>query len=99
MKASRANELRSIIALALLCGGAHARAQSPPVALAIPQAPAPATAKNSASNGATVVGVRIVTQEGKGLSEAPANLAGLPGKPLEPNQVAESIRQLYRTGN
>jgi outer membrane protein insertion porin family len=40
-----------------------------------------------------------VTQDGKVLSEAPANLAVQSGKPLEPSKVAESIRQLYRTGN
>jgi outer membrane protein insertion porin family len=104
MKASRANELRSIVVLALLFGGAHARAQSPPptVAPALPQVTGPA-AQNSAAIGTNVgtnvAGVRIVTQDGKVLSDAPADLAVPTGKPLDPNQVAESIRKLYRTGD
>src|SRR5271165_425637 len=108
MKASRANELRSIVALALLFGGAHARAQSPPpaIARALPQVTGPA-AQNSAgidtnvgtNVGANVAAVRIVTQDGRVLSDAPADLTVQTGKPLDPNQVAESIRKLYRTGD
>jgi outer membrane protein insertion porin family len=108
MKSSRANELRSIVALALLFGGAHARAQSPPpaVAPALPQVTGPA-AQNSAgiganigtNVGANVAALRIVTQDGKVLSDAPADLTVQTGKPLDPNQVAESIRKLYRTGD
>jgi len=99
MKASRANELRTIVALALLLGSAHARAQSPPAAspsVAPPSAPA---AQNSTATAANVVAVRIVTQDGKVLSGAPANVTVATGKPLDPNQVAESIRKLYRTGD
>ena len=98
MKASRANELRSIVALVLLSGGAHARAQSPPSA---PVAPAQVTvplAQNPPSSAANVAAVRIVTQDGKVLSDAPTDLAVQPGKPLDHNQVAESIRKLYRSG-
>src|SRR5580704_6183387 len=108
MKSSRANELRSIVALALLFGGAHARAQSPPpaVAPALPQVTGPA-AQNSAgigtnigtNVGANVAAVRIVTQDGKVLSDTPPDLTVQTGKPLDPNQVAESIRKLYRTGD
>src|SRR5271154_3882063 len=107
MKASRANELRRIVALALLFGGAHARAQSPTptVAPAVPQATGSA-AQNSAnvgtnvgtSVGANVAAVRIVAQDGKVLSDAPPDLSVQIGKPLDPNHVAESIRKLYRTG-
>jgi outer membrane protein assembly factor BamA len=99
MKASRANELRSIVALVLLFGGAHARAQSPPPA---PVAPAQVTvplAQNPPSIAANVAAVRIVTQDGKVLSDAPKDLAVQPGKPLDSNQIAESIRKLYRTGD
>jgi outer membrane protein insertion porin family len=99
MKASRANELRSIIALALLFGGAHARAQSPPsVPVVLTQGSAPVT-QNSASIPAKVAAVRIVARDGKVLSDAPMDLPVQPGKPLDPNQVAETIRKLYRTGN
>src|SRR5580700_2245240 len=108
MKSSGANELRSIVALALLFGGAHARAQSPPpaIARALPQVTGPA-AQNSAgigtnigtNVGANVAAVRIVTQDGKVLSDTPPDLTVQTGKPLDPNQVAESIRKLYRTGD
>jgi outer membrane protein insertion porin family len=43
--------------------------------------------------------VRIVAEDGRVLSEAPAGLSVAVGKPLEPEQVAESIRALYRTGD
>jgi outer membrane protein insertion porin family len=99
MKASRANELRTIVALALLFGGAHARAQLPPsTPPAIPPMAAPA-APSSTSNGANVVAIRIVTQDGKVLSDAPANIAVQTGKPLDSSQVAEGIRKLYRSGD
>jgi len=48
---------------------------------------------------ATVVAVRIVTEDGRVLSEAPAGLSVAIGKPLDRDQVAESIRALYRTGD
>jgi outer membrane protein insertion porin family len=99
MKASRANELRSIVALALLFGGAHTRAQSPPpgpIALAQVTVPVPQDSPSTASN---VAAVRIVNQDGKVLSDPPTDLPLQPGKPLDPNQVAASIRKLYRTGD
>jgi outer membrane protein insertion porin family len=99
MKASRANELRSIVALALLFGGAHTHAQSPPPgpgALARVTEPGP---QDSASPRANVAAVRILNQDGKVLSGAPSDLPLQPGKPLDPNQVAASIRKLYHTGD
>jgi outer membrane protein assembly factor BamA len=98
MKASRANELRSIVALVLLFGVAHARAQSPPSASVAPAQVTVPLAQNPPSSAANVAAVRIVTQDGKVLSDAPTDLAVQPGKPLDHNQVAESIRKLYRTG-
>jgi outer membrane protein insertion porin family len=100
MKASRTNELRSIVvALALLFGGARALAQSP--VAAVPgdaQSLAPA-AQNPASNAPRVVAVQMVTEGGKVLSNAPANVSVQIGKPLDPSEVAESIRRLYHTGD
>src|SRR5580704_1709922 len=99
MKASRANELRGIIALAFLLGGMPARAQSPAAAgTALPQVTTTAP-QHSTAIGVNVAGVRIVTQDGKILLDAPTDLPVQAGKPLDPNQVAESIRKLYRTGN
>src|SRR5271154_5189165 len=97
MKASRANGLRSLVALALLSGAGRSCAQSPQGA-----PPAPATSPaidTSAGNNAVVTAVRIVTEDGKVLSEAPAGLAIQTGKPLDRAQVADSLRTLYRTGN
>jgi outer membrane protein assembly factor BamA len=100
MKASGANELRSIVVtLALLYGGAEARAQTsmvPPSGIvAIPKP----TDQNPTSSRPNVVAVRIVTQDGKVLPNAPSNVTVQPGKPLEPSEVAESIRRLYRAGD
>jgi outer membrane protein insertion porin family len=99
MKASRANELRGIIALALLLGGMPALAQSPAAAgRALPQVTTPAP-QGSTAIGASVAAVRVVTQDGKILQDAPADLPVQAGKSLDPQQVAESIRKLYRTGD
>ncbi len=43
--------------------------------------------------------MRIVTEDGRVLSEKPAGLPISIGKPLDRDQVAESIRTLYRTGD
>jgi len=43
--------------------------------------------------------VRIVTEDGRVLSEAPSGVSVGVGRPLDRDQVAESIRALYRTGD
>jgi len=99
MKASRANELRIIVALVLLWGGTYARAQSPPSTPPSGIAPETEPARqNATSNGAKVVAVRMVTQDGRVLSNAPANATVETGKPLDSDEIAESIRKLYATG-
>jgi outer membrane protein insertion porin family len=50
-------------------------------------------------SGDRVIGVRLVTEDGRVLSETPAGVSVQPGKPLDRAQVAESIRALYRTGD
>ncbi len=76
------------MALALLFVAGVARAQTPQeVSGASSEAQAP------------VVGVRIVSEEGRVLSEAPAGLSIEIGKPLDRSKVAESLRALYRTGD
>jgi len=47
---------------------------------------------------ALVMAVRTVTEDGRVLSEPPAGVSVAVGKPLDRDQVAESIRALYRTG-
>src|SRR6266478_6343132 len=97
MKAHGEQGLRKIVAAALLMGIAqgHACAQL--------EAPAgqvsAAAAQNSANTAENVVAVRIVTEDGRVLSEAPAGLSISMGKPLDREQVADSIRVLYRTGD
>src|SRR6266478_1985941 len=88
MKAHCEQGLRKIVAAALLMGVAQGRAQA--------QQEAAAGQVSAAEN---VVAVRIVTEDGRVLSEAPAGLPISIGKPLDREQVAESIRALYRTGD
>jgi outer membrane protein assembly factor BamA len=97
MKAHCGQGLRIIVAATLLIGAAsgYARAQ---------QETRTGKVNDSASQGAaelaeTVVAVRIVTEDGRVLSETPAGLPVSIGKPLDRDQVAESIRALYRTGD
>jgi len=95
MKAHCGKRLRNIAAAALLMGVAlgHAQAQQE-----TPEASARAS-QNAASTAEPVVAVRIVTEDGRVLSEKPAGPAISIGKPLDREQVAESIRALYRTGD
>jgi len=46
-----------------------------------------------------VVEVRIVREDGKILAESPRGIAVETGKPLEREQIADSLRALYRTGD
>jgi outer membrane protein insertion porin family len=87
MKCRWNNGLPAILLLGLTLGGARAHAQTTPEAqTAMAAVPKLASA-------------RVVTEDGKVLE---ANLQNLPveaGKPLQPEQVAASIRILYQTGN
>ena len=47
----------------------------------------------------TVVGVRIVRQDGTVIKDSPTGLAVETGKPLNRTQVASSLRTLYRSGD
>ncbi len=95
MKVRWANGLPSIFVLALPLGAALSRAQSPP------DAPAGVTASVSqnASENEAVVGVRVVSEDGRVLVDSPTRLQIQTGKPLDRTQIAESLRTLYRTGN
>jgi outer membrane protein insertion porin family len=87
MKCRWNNGLRAIVLLGLTLGGPSLHAQTSPES----QAAKPAEPK--------LAGVRVVTEDGKVLQ---ANLQNLPvkaGEPLQPEQVATSIRILYQTGN
>jgi outer membrane protein insertion porin family len=97
MKAHCEEGLRKIVAATLLVGVAQGHAQARQETPA-GQVSAAAT-QNTASAPENVVAVRIVTEDGGVLSEAPAGLPISLGKPLDREQVAESIRMLYRTGD
>ena len=94
MKAHCGNGLRKIVAAALLMGVAlgHAQAQQE-----TPEASARAS-QNAASTAEPVVAVRIVTEDGRVLSEKPAGPAISIGKPLDREQVAQSIRAYFAVG-
>src|SRR5260370_4368255 len=97
MKAYCGQGLRNFAAAALLLGvalgTAHAQQGTPA------QEPGTPASQNAADAAETVVAVRIVTEDGRVLSEAPAGLGVAAGKPLDREQVAESSRGLYRTGH
>jgi len=62
------------------------------------QAQAEAKAQTLAAE-APVVAVRIVTEDGRVLSESPLGIAVQIGKPLDREQVARSLRALYGLGD
>src|SRR5271167_5035686 len=88
MKLRRCRGLRGTVVFALLFVAARSYGQ----ALAEGQ-----TQTHQA--GAPVVAVRIVTEDGRALSESPSGLAVEVGKPLNREQVAQSLRALYGLGD
>src|SRR5216684_4151301 len=92
MKVNCGKGLRSVVAAALLFGAALAHAQSPQ------NTPPPPAAEIPPVAGEPVVAVRIVTEDGRVLSEAPGDVGMELGKPLERARIEESIRRLYRGG-
>src|SRR5450755_1260435 len=94
MKWCRANRLRAFVALALLSAAAHARAQEAPPAS--PANPAPVKVSSSTDN---VVAVRVVTEDGRVLSDCPRGVPVEIGKPLSRSDVAAGLRALYRLGD
>lgn len=53
----------------------------------------------AAETAAPLVAVRIVTEDGRVLSESPSGISVEQGKPLDRDQLARSIRTLYGTGD
>jgi len=77
-----------MVVFALLFGAAKSQAQ----------AQAEALAGGHVADG-PVLAVRVVTEDGRMLSESPAGLAVEIGKPLDREQVARSLRALYGLGD
>src|SRR5579859_921734 len=92
MKVNCGTGLRSVVAAAALFGAAQAHAQLPQ------NAPSPPTVEAAPVTGEPVVAVRIVSEDGRVLSEAPDKVGVEIGKPLDRARIAESIRRLYRGG-
>jgi outer membrane protein assembly factor BamA len=88
MKSSWGRRWGGIVVFTLLFGAAKSPAQA--------QAEAQAGARAAE---APVAAVRIVTEDGRVLSESPAGLAVEIGKPLDREQVARSLRALYGLGD
>lgn len=94
MKWCRANRLRAFLALALLSGARHARAQETPAPSAdVVSQPKPASSQ------VNVVAIRVVTDDGRVLSDCPRGVPVEIGKPLQRSDVAAGLRALYRTGD
>lgn len=88
MKCRWSKGLRGIFLLAAALGGTPAHAQSgPPIAA------------GEKANSPKVVSIRVVSADGKVLQADPRGLAVQAGHPLDAEQVASSIRSLYRSGN
>lgn len=68
-----------------------------PAAWGVPQAAASQTAQTPEAD--KVVSYRVVREDGSVLLENPANLPIQIGKSLDADEVAQSIRYLYRQGN
>jgi outer membrane protein insertion porin family len=80
----------------------NSQQQAPPQPPAQAQEPTPSPAavppKTVEAPGPIVTAVRIVDEQGKVLLESPSYISVQPGKPLERDEVADSIRTLYHTG-
>jgi outer membrane protein assembly factor BamA len=89
MKLGWANGLRGIVALALLSGAATTHAQTPQSSSS-PAEPAEQP---------VVLATRVVSEDGRVLSEPVKGINVEIGKPLDRTKVAESLRLLYKTGD
>lgn len=88
MKSKRGKGLRRIGVFALLSGAAWSAGVARPEAKA-----------QTLPAELPVIGVRIVAEDGRVLSESPSGIAVEIGKPPDRDQVASSIRALYGTGD
>jgi outer membrane protein insertion porin family len=93
MKWRWAYGLRAIVAIALLGGGALAHGQTVPVAGDVA-----APARTAIPEG-VIVAVRVVTEDGRVLSDCPRGVPVEIGKVLNRSDVAAGLKALYRTGD
>ena len=93
MKQNGVKWLRIFGALMLLCRAPLTYGQIRPSTIA------PAGAQQDAEAAPTVVGVQILDAQGTVVSRSLPKISISPGNPLDRHQVAETIRNLYRTGD
>src|SRR5271154_3073984 len=93
MKWRWAYGLRAMVAIALLGGGTLTHGQTMPATGDVA-----GPARTEIPEGA-VVAVRVVTEDGRVLSDCPRGVAVEVGKPLSRADVAASLKALYRTGD
>ena len=96
MKAHYEQGLRIIVAATLLLGAEWRPAQAQQ---GNPAGQASAAASETDASTALVAAVRIVTDDGRVLSDQPQGLPISIGKPLNRDEIAGSIRTLYRSGD
>ena len=88
MKSGWGRRLAIVTVLALLSAAARSSAQVPG-----------SSQINEPTAQPLVTGVRIITEDGRVLSQSPSGISVEVGKPLNREQVAASIRSLYATGD
>src|SRR6267378_2674919 len=96
MKAHCGQGLRIIVAATLLLGAEWRPAQAQQGS---PAGQASASASETSASAEPVAAVRIVTDDGRVLSDQPQGLPISIGKPLNRDEIAGSIRTLYRSGD
>src|SRR6202162_4824160 len=89
MKSGWANGLRGIVALALLSGAATLHAQTPQSG----------SSTSDSVEEPLVLATRVVSEDGRVLSEPVRGINVETGKPLDRTKIAESLRLLYKTGD
>jgi outer membrane protein assembly complex protein YaeT len=99
MKIDRFHRGGALLLLPILCAAGALRGQVPAPAPASGQAASAQESPGAAAPALAVVAVRIVTREGRILSEAPPGLPLVMGQPATVGALRESLRILYRTGN
>src|SRR5271155_3355768 len=96
MKWCWANGLPVIAGMVFLGGVVAVHAQNPTVSQEVSLAAAGSEAQIPPGS---VVAIRVVTADGRVLSDCPSGVSVEIGKPLDRANVAASLRALYRAGN
>ncbi|HME11826.1 MAG TPA: POTRA domain-containing protein [Candidatus Acidoferrum sp.] len=96
MKWRWTNGLRVGVGVALLTGVAAARAQNATVERQVPEVLPTGITQGPQSK---ITAIRVVTEDGRVLSDCPDGVSVEIGKPLDRADVNASLRALYRTGD